>query len=306
MTDIVWTPRPEDWQASALARFARQAGFDPLDYDALHRWSVSDLNGFWDQVWRFCDIIGDRDEVAFQPDPARWMTGARFFPGARINLAENFLVQTGHDAAVIETDETGHRAEYSAYTLRAMVARVAEGLRAAGVRPGDRVGTVLPNRIEALVTLLATAAVGGVWTSCSPDFGAAAILDRIGQVRPKVLFAGARFTYGGKSHDISARLGEVVAGMDGLDHLVMVGAHEVDSPLPVTAFEAFGTDAPLRFDRVGDRASHRRCRADAAQGTCAACRHPPRRPGDVVFEHRLDDVSLDNRRVGQRCHACAV
>lgn len=249
MSDILWHPDLQTAQSSALARFATKAGFDFDDYAALHRWSVSDLSGFWGQFWDFAEVIGDKGSRIFEPAPDAWMTGAEFFPDARINLAENFLRLKGNALAIIEADETGHRAKVSAAELHKMVARVAEGLRAAGVSKGDRVGTVMPNRIEALVTLLATASLGAVWTSCSPDFGAAAILDRIGQVRPKVLFVQPVFTYGGKKHDISNRIDAVADQMEGLANLVVAGESTVKNPH--TRFDDFGSDSDLRFERVG-------------------------------------------------------
>lgn len=250
MPEIVWTPSEDRWQDSALARFARESGFDPRDYAGLHRWSISDLSGFWSKVWDFVGVIGDKGERVFVPNDDAWMTGARFFPDARINLAENFLRQTGDAVVIVEADETGHRAHVTADELRARVAKCADGLRAAGVGQGDRVGAVLPNRTEALVTLLATAAVGGVWTSCSPDFGAAAILDRIGQVEPKVLFAAPRITYGGKPVDVSDRIGEVADQMPGLARLVLVGENTTKAQVPTVAWEEFGQKADLTFTRV--------------------------------------------------------
>jgi acetoacetyl-CoA synthetase len=250
MPEIVWTPPEDRWTDSALARFAREAGFDPQDYAGLHRWSISDLSGFWSRVWDFLDVIGDKGEVVFQPDDDAWMTGARFFPQARVNLAENFLRQSGDAVVLIEADETGHRAHVTADELRARVAKCADGLRAAGVGQGDRVGAVLPNRAEALVTLLATAAVGGVWTSSSPDFGAAAILDRIGQVEPKVLFAAPRITYGGKAVDVSDRIGEVADQMPGLVQLVLVGDNTTQAQVPTVPWEDFGQETELTFTRV--------------------------------------------------------
>jgi acetoacetyl-CoA synthetase len=178
------------------------------------------------------------------------MTGARFFPDAEVNLAENLLRATGDGEAVVETDEAGNRAALTADELRAEVARVAAGLREAGVGPGDRVGTVLPNRIPALVSLLATAAVGGVWTSCSPDFGTEGILDRIGQVRPKVLIAEPRYRYGGKAHDISERITEVAARMPELHKVVVIGGGDVSARVAVESWRDFGAPSELSFTRV--------------------------------------------------------
>ena len=251
MHDIIWTPSEELMTQSAMARFARAAGYDPADYEALHRWSVADLEGFWSRLWDFVGVIGDKGGRAFVPDPDAWMTGARFFPEARVNLAENLLRRTGDAVVVVERDEQGARAEITADALRAEVARVAEGLKRAGVGPGDRVGVVLPNRIESLVSLLATAALGAVWTSCSPDFGTAAIIDRIGQVRPKVLIAQPRYHYAGRDHDISARIGEIVGAMASVTELVLVGEGAVTTEVPTAGWAEIGAAVPLSFTRVG-------------------------------------------------------
>ncbi|PID36667.1 MAG: acetoacetate--CoA ligase [Rhodobacterales bacterium] len=250
--DIIWTPSQDVLENSALAKLARKWGLDPRDYEAMHRRSIADLGAFWGEMWDVLGVIGERGEVVFQPDPNAWMTGAKFFPDARVNMAENLLRQTGDAVVAIERDEAGHRAEITADALRARVAQAADGLRQAGVGPGDRVGVVLPNRFESLISLLAATSLGAVWTSCSPDFGTQAILDRIGQVRPKVVMAQARFRYGGRDHDISERLSEIAARMEGLEQLVMVGEHSVETAIPTPDFASYGDPAaPLTFTRVG-------------------------------------------------------
>ncbi|MBO6853609.1 MAG: acetoacetate--CoA ligase [Marivivens sp.] len=297
MSDIIWTPSEDQIETSAMARFARENGFDPKDYDSLHRWSVSDLAGFWGAVWDFAGVVGERGETVFRPDPAHWMTGAAFFPGARVNLAENMMRALPQEA-VVETDETGHRRAVSADALRGEVARVADGLKAAGIVPGDRVGVVLPNRLEALVTLLATLAVGGVWTSCSPDFGAAAIHDRIGQVAPKVLIAQARFRYGGKDFDISERITELAARIDGLGHLVLVGEGAVTADAPVTGYEAFGTEgAALEFTRV---AFDDPCYVLYTSGTTGQPKAIVHRTGGVILKHAVEHILHADVRRGDR------
>lgn len=247
--DILWSPLAEAFSGSAMARFAAKAGFDPKDYSAMHRWSVSDKGAFWSALWDFADVTGTKGETAFVPDEAAPMTGARFFPQARLNLAENLLKGPGGDTVVYEVLETGTRRSISRADLRARVAQAADGLRAAGVTPGDRVAGVMPNNIDGLVAALATLAIGGVWTSCSPDFGKAAIVDRIGQVEPKVLFAAARYRYGGKEHDIGARIGEVAAAIPSITTLVLSGEGDVPGAeaLPMAAF---GKGTKLEFERL--------------------------------------------------------
>ena len=249
MSDVLWTPSERDRTGSALARFAREFGFDPDDYGALHRWSISNPGAFWSGLWDFAGIIGDKGDTALVSDPERWMTGARFFPDARLNFSENLM--RGSGTVAIEADEAGDSRSIAAAELWRDVARVSRGLHAAGVQPGDRVGVILPNRLENLVTLLATAAVGGVWTSCSPDFGAAAIVDRIGQTRPKVLIAQPQFRYAGRDHDIADRLTQIAASMPELETVVVVGVGSIMTDKHLVPFAEFGTDGPLEFTSVG-------------------------------------------------------
>lgn len=251
MSQISWTPPASAANTSALAAFAGAMGFGIGDYDSLHRWSIGEPGAFWSAVWDFCGLVGDRSGPSFVPDAAHWMTGARFFPEARINLAENLLRRTGKEVVVIEQDETGWSRETSADDLRAEVARVAAALRRMGVQPGDRVAAILPNRRECLVTVLATAALGAVWTSCSPDFGAAAIIDRIGQVKPRVLFVQPHIRYGGKAVDIADKAAEIVAGIEGLECVIVVGAGEVSSQVDTYRYDDLGPSEALHFTRVG-------------------------------------------------------
>lgn len=252
-SDIIWHPEEARFETSNLGQFARLNGFNPRDYESLHRWSVADKGAFWRAVWDFTGVIGEIGSQAFVENAEHPMTGAMFFPNGRINLAENLLRGDDGAVAIFEADETGAYGEVSRAELRAMVARTAEGLRNAGVGKNDCVAGILPNRTEALVALLATAAVGATWSSCSPDFGATAILDRLGQIKPKVLFAAASYRYGGKEHDIAARIIEIASGMPSVEHLVIT-AGTVDVH-PSAKFEqhdyaSFGTDVPLSFERV--------------------------------------------------------
>lgn len=252
-SSILWAPDEAAFATSNLARFAMFCGFDPRDYGTLHRWSIADKGTFWRKLWDFTGAIGDPGKIDFVADPEHPMTGAKFFPDGKMNLAENILSR-GEDGelAVIEADEAGHYTTFTRSELRAMVARVAEGMTRAGIKPGDCVAGVLPNRIEGLVALLATLKLGAIWSSCSPDFGATAILDRIGQIKPKMLFTAARYRYGGKDFDIARRIEEVVRGMPGLEHLVLSAGSvplAAGSKVACHDFASFGSDAPLSFER---------------------------------------------------------
>ncbi|MAZ83881.1 MAG: acetoacetate--CoA ligase [Hoeflea sp.] len=297
MTQVMWTPEAAMAEQSALSRFAREAGFDPADYDGLYRWSISDIEGFWSRLWDFAGVIGEKGSIAFVPDPAHWMTGARFFPDAKINLAENLLKRRGDDVVVIEGDEAGGRRQMTADQLRAETARVANGLRAAGVKPGDRVAAVLPNRIECLVTLLATAAVGAAWTSCSPDFGGAAISDRIGQVQPKVLFVQPNIRYGGKALDISERLSDVTSRLEGLEQIIVIGEGSFAASTPMTAYADFGSAGPLEFTRVGFNDPVYILYTSGTTGKPKAIVH---RAGGVLLQHVKEHMLHGDVRPGDR------
>ncbi|MEO9337636.1 acetoacetate--CoA ligase [Mesorhizobium sp. SB112] len=252
-SEILWKPDPSRFESSNLARFSKECGFDPHDYNALHSWSIADKGTFWRKLWDFTKVIGERGSIDFVYDAERPMTGSKFFPEARLNMAENLLMR-GEDAdtALIEADEAGSYRTITRGELRAMVARVANGLRQSGVTKDDCVAGILPNRVEALVALLATAAIGATWSSCSPDFGVIAILDRLGQIKPKVMFASPTYLYGGKVHDIGSRIVEIASGMPGLQHVVTTGDAELSLPTGISLHnnEAFGSDAPLEFERV--------------------------------------------------------
>jgi acetoacetyl-CoA synthetase len=192
MHEILWQPDPGRIAATAVDRFRREAARrrqrDLPDWDALYRWSCEHREEFWPEVWDFCGVRASRpwDRVLDRPQA---MPGGRWFPGARLNYAENLLQRTGSGPALIACGEAGERRELSRDELRAEVARAAAALVQAGVEPGDRVAALLPNGPEAVIAMLAAASLGAIWSSCSPEFGATGVLDRFGQIDPKVLIA---------------------------------------------------------------------------------------------------------------------
>ncbi|MCR9138562.1 MAG: acetoacetate--CoA ligase [Alphaproteobacteria bacterium] len=250
---INWRPKPEAFRKSNMARFARICGFDAADYDSLHRWSVARPGDFWSEVWDFADLAGDKGETKLETDPQHPMTGAVFFPDGTINLAENLLRGALDDVVVMEADETGAITQVTRGALIDRVGRCADGLLQSGIGKGDCVACVLPNRTEALVTLLAAASIGAVWSSCSPDFGPRAIIDRLGQIAPKVLFVTARYGYGGRHHDISERIVEIANAMPSLRLVVSCGK-DCDAGLgtiaPSVHLREFGADRPIEFEPV--------------------------------------------------------
>ena len=190
------------------------------DYAALWRWSVENREPFWRMVWSFCGAIGDQGGTAVV-DGER-MPGARWFPEGRLNFAENCLRKRGADDAIVFWGEDKVRRRLSRDELHAEVSRTVQALRAAGVKAGDRVGGYLPNMPEAVIGALAAAAIGAIWSSCSPDFGVEGVVDRFGQIEPKVVFVADGYFYGGKTFDTLDKVGELRARIKGVERMVVV------------------------------------------------------------------------------------
>lgn len=251
----LWQPSAKEFETSNLARFARGYGFDPYRYEELHRWSISDLGAFWNALWEFSGVIGERGETALVRRGEGEMFGARWYPDARLNFAENLMCGKDERLAIIEVTEEGLQRRVTMGQLRERVSKLQQGLLKLGVKPGDAVGGILPNNLDALVALLASASIGAVWASCSPDFGAPGIVDRIGQVHPKVLFAVDSYTYNGKRFDISENLGQILEGLHGLEHLVVLGDGQKVPPCASTAVTTWGElnsaqPKPVTFERL--------------------------------------------------------
>jgi len=196
----LWTPSEERIERSTLARFARFVDHDPHDYDALWRWSVEDLEGFWGAV---CDFF----EVRFDTEPervlgSREMPGAEWFPGARLSYAEHvFRDKSPDEVAIRHASELRDPGEWTWARLREETGRMVALLRAHGVGEGDRVAAYLPNIPETVAAFLATASLGAIWSSAAPEFGARSVIDRFSQIEPKVLLAIDGYRYGGKDFD---------------------------------------------------------------------------------------------------------
>ncbi len=218
----LWTPSPHRVESTRLTAFGRMVGQPaetPEGYAALHRWSVEDA-AFWSSVWTFCGVIGDRGARVVE-HPQR-MPGARYFPDAAINFTENILRRRDDAVAIYSTVESGAERAITYAELAQDVARASRSLRAAGVKPGDRVAGMLTNTPEAIVAALGAAAIGAVWSSCSPDFGVQGVLDRFGQIEPVVFFAVDGYQYGGKWFDCRAKVADILQGLPSVREVVMV------------------------------------------------------------------------------------
>jgi acetoacetyl-CoA synthetase len=213
-----------------MVAFMKAAGFD--NYRDLYDWSILHPEEFWPAMWKFARVIADEhddrepwDEVVHGLDrmaPPDHDLGPRWFLGARLNFAENLLRYNDDDDAIVAWNEKGRQRSLSWKQLHDEVARVAAALREHGIRPGDRVAAFMPNIPEAVIAMLATASIGGVWSSCSPDFGVQGVLDRFGQIEPKILFCADSYTYSGKKIDCLARAADVADRITSIEHVVVV------------------------------------------------------------------------------------
>jgi len=259
---LLWKPSERFLGGTNHARYLRwladERGRDfPIeDYDALWRWSVEDLEGFWRSIWDHFGVVADGDPSTVLP--SRDMPGTDWFPDTRLSYAEHVFHEVPDDrVAIIEAGELRATREITWGELREQTARIAAGLRSLGVGEGDRVVAYMPNIAEAMAAFLATASLGAIWSSCSPDFGARTVVDRFAQIEPKVLLAVDGYRYGGRDFDKSAVVAELEAAMPTLEHTVVLpylGA-EADvsalrSALSWDGMLARGDGAALTFRRV--------------------------------------------------------
>ncbi len=216
---LLWTPSPEIIAATNMAAFMRRAGFD--SYEALWQWSVDRPEAFWPLVWDFCGAIGERGNAVLEHGDR--MPGAIWFPQAKLNYAENLLRLRDDGDALVFWGEGKVKRRLSRGQLYAEVSRFQQALKAAGVTEGDRVAGYLPNMPETIVAMLATTALGAVWSSASPDFGVQGVVDRFGQIAPKVLVCVDGYWYNGKAVDCMAKNAEAVALLPSVEKTVVVG-----------------------------------------------------------------------------------
>jgi len=253
-----WTPSPETIANAKLTAFidwlARERGVKVADYDALWRWSVSDIDAFWGAVWDYFAIPSATPRGKALAD-AR-MPGAVWFPGVELNYVEQvFRHATAAQPAIVFRNEAGQEREVSWAELQRQVGALAATLRAQGVGCGDRVVAFMPNTPESVIAFLAVASLGAIWSVCSPDMGRVAVLDRFRQIAPKAMIAVDGYHYSGKAHDRRALVGELLAELPSVDHLVLLPA--LDPAAGTTGFatatlwaDATAGNAPLQPEHV--------------------------------------------------------
>ncbi|MFZ1896446.1 MAG: acetoacetate--CoA ligase, partial [Rhodoplanes sp.] len=256
----LWTPSPERVARSRIASFIaevnRRHQLDLKTYRDLHAWSVTQRAAFWDLVWDFGGVIGDKGaRVLVDPDK---MPGAKFFPDARLNFAENLLRRADDSAAIIFRGEDKAGGQLTWAQLQTLVSRLQQAMKAAGVGVGDRVAAMLPNIPEAIAAMLAATSIGAIWSSCSPDFGERGVLDRFGQIEPKLFITVDGYWYNGKTVPIVDKLKTIVAQLDSASTVVVVPylgeaeavAKELPRAVALDAFMKAFAPQPIAYTRL--------------------------------------------------------
>jgi acetoacetyl-CoA synthetase len=221
----LWEPGERAVEEAQVTQFARQVvrkrRLELNSYADFYRWSVERPEEFWSDTWDFCGVRASRKGSTVLVDGEK-MPGARWFPEARLNLAENLMRRGDRGDAFVFWDESGLRRRVSYADLYSDVSRAAQALTALGLRSGERVAAFIPNMPEAGMLALAALSQGMVWSSCSPDFGAEGVLERFGQIEPKVLFCADGYRYNGETHDSLARVAQMVEKLPSVRKVVVV------------------------------------------------------------------------------------
>jgi acetoacetyl-CoA synthetase len=221
----IWAPDEQAIESAQLTQFARQVirkhRLDCNTYPDFYRWSVENPEIFWGEVWDFCGVVASKKGSTVLVDGDK-MPGAKWFPEARLNYAENLLRRGDRGDALVFWDETGFRRRVSYSDLTSDVSRAAQALVQLGLRAGDRAAAFIPNLPETAMLALAALSQGMVWSSCSPDFGVEGVLERFGQIEPKILFCADGYRYAGREHDCIERIAEIAEKLPGLRRVVVV------------------------------------------------------------------------------------
>jgi acetoacetyl-CoA synthetase len=225
MSAPLWSPSADRIQATRIESFIQYVnqhqGISLSAYQDLWQWSVDDIPGFWDHFWDFAGVVASEKGSQVLVDADK-MPGAQWFPQARLNFAENLLKYRDDKPALVFRGEDGRRQSYTYAQLYTQVAGLAAALRQNGVVKGDIVAGFVPNIPETVMAMLATTSIGAVWTSCSPDFGINGVLDRFGQVKPKVLFTADGYIYNGKSNSSIDRVAGIASELTSVEHIVVI------------------------------------------------------------------------------------
>ena len=260
MSEILWQPSASGSAASNMTAFMRAVerahAVKMPDYAALYDWSIREPQKFWREIWSFCGVIGDGPGNVTLEHGDR-MPGARWFPQARLNFAENLLRRRDTATSIEFRGEDRVASRVSFAELHHEVSRMAQALRASGLRAGDRVAAYMPNIPGTIIAMLAASSIGAIWTSCSPDFGVQGVLDRFGQIEPKFLFAADGYFYNGKTIDVLPRIREIVRQLPSLERVIIVpytkrapDPAEIPGAIDVHEFMAPFKPRTIQFERL--------------------------------------------------------
>lgn len=220
LEEELWKPSPERVTNALMTEFFKSVGLEGTEYSHAHRWSIEKPEEFWSAVWDFCGVVGDKGNVILR-DSHR-MPSPQWFPEAQLNFAENLLKLRDDSEALVFWSENGPQSRLTRNELFRETARCAAALRAAGVVTGDRVAAYLSNIPESVIVMLAAASIGAVFSSCSPDFGVQGVVDRFGQIEPKILFVADGYWYNGKPVVVLEKNAEVASRLSSVERVVVV------------------------------------------------------------------------------------
>ncbi len=261
MNKPIWSPSKQQINSAILSEFIAtvnsHAGNNIKDYQSLWQWSIDESETFWDLTWDFCGVIGDKGKRILD-DNGGSMLGAKFFPDASINYAENLLKNRDDGVAIIFRDETGKEQQITHAKLYNQVSKWQQAMIDCGIKEGDRVAGYMPNMIETIIASLAAISLGALWCCASPDFGTQGVIDRLGQINPKLLIAVDGYYYNGKVIDVLGKVKDVQIELEELEHTIIVPF--AGSSLDINALantktaddfiEAY-TPKDIKFNRVG-------------------------------------------------------
>ena len=260
MARLLWEPSGERIKQTNMFRFMgtinekHQKNFS--DYSELHHWSINHIPDFWEAMWDFAHIIASQKAHEVVDDLGK-MPGARWFPGARLNFAENLLRYRDDQVALVFNGESRVSKKMTYAQLYDEVARIAEAMRNMGIKPGDRIVGFMPNMPESIVAMLAATSLGAVWSSCSPDFGIKGVLDRFGQIKPKLLFTADGYFFKGKGIDCLDRIANILKDLPSIEKIVVVpytqstpDIHTLPNAVAYSDFRSPVSDLTLKFEQL--------------------------------------------------------
>ena len=260
MAKLLWEPSEEQIRASNMHRFMQTVNqkYDQAfsDYSQLYEWSVGNISAFWETFWDFADIVHSKAYDQVVDDPSK-MPGAQWFSGSRLNFAENLLRYRDDRTALIFKGEGRPSQKMTYAELYQEVARLADALRTHGIQPGDRIVGFMPNMPQSMIAMLAATSLGATWSSCSPDFGIKGVLDRFGQIKPRILFTANGYAFKGKNIDSLARIADILKQLPSIEKVVVVPYTEdkadisaVPNAVHYREFLSPATDLEIQFEQL--------------------------------------------------------